>query len=90
MVAYNYAHMPLTVFDIKGVPGTRRERIEAAVVTGGKHLSGAHEAWIAPDPFRGGFEVLMTEPHGFQRTGDVCNRRRSRCDCDGVRETLDD
>ena len=24
--------MPLTVFDIKGVPGSRRERIEAAVV----------------------------------------------------------
>jgi poly(3-hydroxybutyrate) depolymerase len=29
--------MPLTVFDIKGVPGTRRERIEAAVVAGGSY-----------------------------------------------------
>jgi hypothetical protein len=27
--------MPLTVFDIKGIPGHRRERIEAAVVAGG-------------------------------------------------------
>jgi hypothetical protein len=24
--------MPLTVFDIRGIPGNRRERIEAAVV----------------------------------------------------------
>ena len=24
-------HMPLTVFDCKGIPATRRERIEAAV-----------------------------------------------------------
>jgi hypothetical protein len=27
--------MPVTVFDIKGVPGHRHERIEAAVVAGG-------------------------------------------------------
>jgi hypothetical protein len=35
--------MPLTVFDIKGVPGHRRERIEAALVTGGKHTEGPHD-----------------------------------------------
>jgi hypothetical protein len=29
--------MPLTVFDIKGVPGHHRECIEAAVVAGGAH-----------------------------------------------------
>ena len=28
----------------------RRERIEAAVVAGGKRVSGPHEAWIAADP----------------------------------------
>ena len=60
--------MPLTVFDIKGVPGTRRERIEATVVAGGRHTTGPHEAWIAPDPFNGGFRVLITGPHGFERT----------------------
>jgi hypothetical protein len=60
--------MPLTVFDVKGIPGHRRERIEAAVVAGGKHVSGPHEAWIAADPFRGGFRVLITGPHGFERT----------------------
>ena len=45
--------MPLTVFDIKGVPGTRRERIQVAVVAGGRHATGPHEAWIAADPFNG-------------------------------------
>jgi hypothetical protein len=35
--------MPLTVFDIKGVPGHRREHIEAVVVTGGKHTEGRHD-----------------------------------------------
>jgi hypothetical protein len=29
--------MPLTVFDIKGVPSNRRERIDAAVVAEGRH-----------------------------------------------------
>ena len=43
--------MPVTVFDIKGLPGHRRERIEAAVVAGGKHTKAPHEAWIAADPF---------------------------------------
>jgi hypothetical protein len=48
------ARMPLTVFDIKGVPGDRRERIETAVVAGGKHVTAPHEAWIASDPFKRG------------------------------------
>jgi hypothetical protein len=60
--------MPLTVFDIKGVPGHRRERIEAAVVAGGKHTEGPHEAWISADSFRSGFRVLITGLHGFERT----------------------
>jgi hypothetical protein len=60
--------MPLTVFQIKGVPGHRRERIEAAVVAGGRQATGPHEAWIATDPFRGGVKVLITGPHGFERT----------------------
>jgi hypothetical protein len=60
--------MPLTVFDIKCVPGNRRERIEAAVAAGGKQSCGPHEAWIAADPFRGGFRVLVTGPQGFERT----------------------
>jgi hypothetical protein len=62
------SRMPLTVFDIKGVPGTRRERIEAAVVAGGRHARGPHEAWIAADPFKSGFRILITGPQGFERT----------------------
>jgi hypothetical protein len=61
--------MPITVFDVKGVPGHRRERIEAAVVAGGKHRQACrYEAWIAADPFKGGFRLLITGPHGFERS----------------------
>jgi hypothetical protein len=60
--------MPLTVFALKGIPGHRRERIEAAVVAGGRHASGPHEAWIAADQFNGGFRVLITGAYGFERT----------------------
>jgi hypothetical protein len=60
--------MPLTIFDIKDVPGNRRERIEAALVAGGRRVRGPHEAWIAADPFKGGFRVLITGPQGFERT----------------------
>jgi hypothetical protein len=41
--------MPLTVFDTKGVPAIRRERIEAAVEAGGKHVVEPYEACIATD-----------------------------------------
>jgi hypothetical protein len=39
-----------TVFSVKGVPGNRRERVEAAVVAGGKSTRKPHEAWLAVDP----------------------------------------
>ena len=38
--------MPLIVFECKGIPATRRERVEGAVEAGGRHA--------AADPFRGG------------------------------------
>ena len=47
--------MPLTV-------------LEAAVLAGGRHARGPHEAWMAADPFKGGFRVLITGPQGFKRT----------------------
>jgi len=59
--------MPLTIFDVKGVPGTRRERIESAVVAGAKHLKEPYEGWISVDPVRGGVRLLITGAHGFQR-----------------------
>ena len=46
--------MPLTVFATKGVPATRRQRIETAVEAGGKHIKDPYEAWITTDPIRGG------------------------------------
>jgi hypothetical protein len=59
--------MPLTVFSVKGLAGYRRERIEAAVIAGGKRVRAPHEAWIAVDP-RGIVRVLMTGPDGFERS----------------------
>jgi hypothetical protein len=59
--------MPLTVFDTKGIPAHRRERIEAAVTAGGKHVRELYEGWIATDPFRGDVRVIITGPHGFER-----------------------
>ena len=81
--------MPLTVFDTKGIPANRRERIETAVEAGGRHVAGPHEAWIAADPFRGGFKVLITGPHGFERTV-VCLDDAAAVISERVRETLDE
>jgi hypothetical protein len=82
--------MPLTVFDIKGVPGARRERIEAAVVAGGRQTTGPHEAWIAADPFKGGFRVLITGPHGFERTLTFAIDDARAVIADRVRETVEE
>ena len=82
--------MPLTVFESKGIPATRREQIEAAVEAGGKHVAGAHEAWIAADPFRGGFKVLITGPYGFERTVLFAANDDPAVICERVRETLDE
>jgi hypothetical protein len=80
--------MPVTVFQIKGIPGHRRERIEAAVVAGGRHASGPHEAWIATDPFRGGVKVLITGPHGFDRTVTFALDDDPAVIAERVRETM--
>ena len=82
--------MPLTVFDVKGIPGNRRERIEAAVVAAGKHTRLSYEAWIAADPFRGGFRLLITGPQGFERTVRLAIDDDPAAIADRVRETLED
>ena len=82
--------MPVTVFQIKGVPGHRRERIEAAVVAGGRHASGPHEAWIAADPFRGGVKMLITGRHGFERTVSFALDDDPAVIAERVRETMED
>ena len=82
--------MSITVFDIKGVPGTRRERIEAAVVAGGRNRASPHEAWIAADPFKGGFRVLITGPEGFERTVAFAMDDDPTVIAERVRETMEE
>ena len=82
--------MPLTVFEAQGIPATRRERIQAAVDAGGKHVARTHEAWIATDPFRGGFKVLITGPQGFERTVLFAANDDPAVISERIRETLDE
>jgi hypothetical protein len=82
--------MPVTVFDVKGVPGHRREHIEAAVVAGGQHARVSYEAWIAADPFKGGFRLLITGPQGFERTVTIATDDSPAVITDRVRETLEE
>ena len=82
--------MPITVLDTKGIPATRRERIEAAVVAAGRQLTAPHEAWIAADPFRGGFKVLITGPHGLERTALFATDHEPAVISERIRETLAD
>ena len=81
--------MPITVFGVKGVPGIRRELIEAAVVAGGRQARGPHEAWIAADPFKGGIRVLITGPNGFERTLTLALDDDPAVIAERVRETLE-
>jgi hypothetical protein len=81
--------VPLTVFTTTGIPATRRERIEAAVEAGGKHVSGPHEAWIATDP-QGRVRVVITGPQGFQTAVTFPQNETPALITDMVRATLDD
>jgi hypothetical protein len=82
--------MPITVFKVTGIPSHRRERIEAAVVAGGKHATGVYEAWIAADPFKGGYKVLVTGPDGFERTVLFALDDDAAVIAERVREALED
>ena len=82
--------MSLIVFDCKGIPATRRERIEAAVEAGGRHVKEQYEGWIAADPFRGGVRVLITGPQGFERTVLFALDEDPAVITDRVRETIDE
>ena len=81
--------MPITVFSHRGIPANRRERIEAAVVTGGRSATDSHEAWIAADPFNGGFRVLIMGPHGFEGTVTFAMDDDAAVIADRVRATLE-
>ena len=82
--------MPLTVFDSKGIPAHRRERIEAAVTAGGKHVRELYEGWLALDPFRGDVRLIITGPRGFERRAMFSVDEDSAEITRRVRETIDD
>jgi hypothetical protein len=81
--------VPLTVFDIKGIQATRRERIQAAVEAAGKYLTGAYEAWIAPDRLHG-VRVLITGPEAFERTVVFAIDETSAVITERVRATMEE
>jgi len=81
--------MPLAVFDCKGIPATRRERIEAAVETAGKSQTEPYEAWISADPFGGGVRVVITGRHGFEWTVRFSIDEHPAVIRERVRETLE-
>jgi hypothetical protein len=82
--------MPLIVFDCKGIPATRRERIETAVEAGGRHVKEQYEGWIAADPLRGGVRVLITGPQGFERSVLFALDEDPAVITERVRETIDE
>ena len=53
----------------KSGPAHATERCGVAKLP--RESSVPYEAWIAADPFRGGFRLLITGPHGFERTVGV-------------------
>jgi hypothetical protein len=77
-------------FDCKGIPATRRERIETAGEAGGRHVKEQYEGWIAADPFRSGVRVVITGPQGFERTVLFALDKVAAVITQRVRETIDE
>ena len=74
-------------FQFQGIAENTSRR---PIVAGGKHVSVLYEAWIAADPFRGGFRLLITGPHGFERTVALAVDDDAAVITDRVRETLEE
>jgi hypothetical protein len=51
---------------------------------------GPHEAWIAADPFSGGFRLLIAGPHGVERTVTFGGDDDPSVIVERVRETLEE
>jgi hypothetical protein len=45
---------------MSGVPYQRRERLETALKMADVHTAPHYIAWVAADPFSGGFKVVIT------------------------------
>jgi hypothetical protein len=52
----------------RGSRTNRKLGESAAVAAAGPRLAQPYEAWIAAEPSRGRVRVLITGPHGFERT----------------------
>ena len=78
------------MFGSKGIPGTQRERIEAAVEAAGRHLAQPFEAWIAAVPIRGGVRALITGPQGFDRSVTFDLADDPAVITQRIRETIED
>jgi hypothetical protein len=59
------------------------------VIAGGAH-STSYEAWIAADPFRGGFKVLITGPQGFERVAMFATDEDLAVIKERIRETIEE
>ena len=88
--ASNRLQMPLTVFDCKGIPTSRRARIEGAVVAAGRNLAQPYEAWMAADIPRGAVRVMITGPQGFDRNVTFDLAEDPAVITQRVRETIED
>ena len=88
--ASNRLQMPLTVFDCKGIPASRRARFEGAVVAAGRNLPQPYEAWIAADIPRGVVRVMITGPQGFDRTVTFDLAEDLAVITQRIRETIED
>ena len=82
--------MPLTVFDCKGIPASRRARIEGAVVAAGRSLTQPYEARMAADIRRGVVRVMITGPRGFDRTVTFDLAEDLAVITQRIRETIED
>jgi len=82
--------VPLIVFDVKGIPAVRRERIQNAVEAGGKQVARSYEAWISVDPSRGEVLVLITGPIGFERVARFAVDAETHDITERVRATLEE
>ena len=60
------------------------------MVAGGNHVKAPYETWMAADPFKGGFRVLIKGPQGFERTATFAIDDDPAAIAERVRETLED
>ena len=82
--------MPVTIFNAKGIPATRLERIEAAVVAAGKHQSAPYEAWIVPALRPPAYAVRITGAKGFDRVAQFSGQETEAEITERIIETLEE